>query len=53
MFPAGWVNVVSMLPPALSALLGAFRCLLWRQAALHAEVIVFRHRRLGIERVAL
>ena len=39
MFPAGWVNVVSMLPPALSDLLGAFRCLLWRQAALHAEVI--------------
>jgi len=50
MFPAGWVNVVSMLPPALSALLGAFRCLLWRQAALHAEVIALRHQLVVLKR---
>src|SRR5271157_584968 len=44
MFLEGWVNVVSMLPPALLALLGALRGLLWRRAALHAEVIALRHQ---------
>src|SRR5271166_4245702 len=50
MFFAGWVNVLSMLPPALSALLGALRCLLWRRAALHAEVIALRHQLVVLNR---
>jgi len=50
MFFVGWVNVASMLPPALSALLAAFRCLLWRQAALQAEVIALRHQLLILQR---
>src|SRR5271166_5628204 len=50
MFLEGWVNVVSMLPPALLAPLGALRGLLWRRAELHAEVIALRHQLLVLER---
>ena len=50
MFLDGWVNVVSMLPPALLALLGALRGLLWRRAELHAEVIALRHQLLVVHR---
>ncbi|HME69974.1 MAG TPA: hypothetical protein VKM54_08910 [Myxococcota bacterium] len=33
LFFAGWFNVLSMLPSALSTLLAALRCLLWHRAA--------------------
>ena len=39
-----------MMPPALAALLGALRTLLWPRAALQAEVLALRHQILVLKR---
>src|SRR5271157_294407 len=47
---AGLNQSASTMPPALLALLGALRCLLWPRAALHAEVLALRHQLLVLNR---